>query len=298
MVLSDGEYSIRVDGQLWLRSSPPNHLQRKLKPLRIMNSTGSDELGAYEAIVLDWSLANGKVGSTVLSTVFRAYIAPGAELVSFTQQWPAGVNNTSVYYNKTTSMNQPLGNFPSFHVGNITPLEPTSSSSSAPELNWFAFSGNQLQDTQFGRWARSGPGCFRSNGAQNTMPLVLYNRYLRSIAVSPASHFFNAVHEVANGTFAAGPMASLLTIPAGFKHTTVVTGGRSINSSMTRLGATLLTQAGKIPVDPLRNSFALSHLGYWVDNGAPYYHTRAAYNLSVGMEECSQSQNCTQVDAP
>ena len=50
-------------------------------------------------------------------------------------------------------------------------------------------------------------------------------------------------------------------------------------------------------VNPLSESFVLSHLGYWVDNGAPYYHTTAGYNVSLGMEACTSAGTCTQEDA-
>jgi hypothetical protein len=188
----------------------------------------------------------------------------GAELLAFTQRWPLGVPNTSAYYNQSTAASVPLGRFPSFAVGN--------SSAASVELNWFAFTGCQIQFTGFGRWATSGPGRFQAGGAQETMPLVLYNRTLRAVAVSPSTNYFNAIHDTASSggaMLAAGPMASVWTLPPGFAHTTLIAGGQGINETMTRLGTALLAESGKTPVNPLNESFVLSHLGYWVDNGAP-----------------------------
>ena len=92
-------------------------------------------------------------------------------------------------------------------------------------------------------------------------------------------------------------MASVWSLPPGFEHTTLAVGGRGLNTTMAQLGKALLAESGKRPVDPINESFVLSHLGYWVDNGAPYYHTAAAYNISAGMEECSARDSCTQEDA-
>ena len=92
-------------------------------------------------------------------------------------------------------------------------------------------------------------------------------------------------------------MASVWSLPPGFEYTTLAVGGRGLNTTMAQLGAALLAESRKRPVDPINESFVLSHLGYWVDNGAPYYHTTAAYNISSGMEECSARDTCTQEDA-
>ena len=88
------------------------------------------------------------------------------------------------------------------------------------------------------------------------------------------------MHETASSggdVVAMGPMASVTTLPPMFAHTTLLVGGRSINGTMTSLGQALLRESGKQPVNPRNESFVLSHLGYWVDNGAPYYHTTGLY---------------------
>jgi len=55
--------------------------------------------------------------------------------------------------------------------------------------------------------------------------------------------------------------------------------------------------SGKAPLDPYADSFVLSHLGYWADNGSPYYHNEVAFNFSAGMEACAAARNCTLQDA-
>eukprot|EP01043_Picozoa_sp_COSAG02_P035121 COSAG02_NODE_2495_length_8684_cov_12.735469_3_plen_331_part_00 len=270
-VSAAGSYVVTVDGVAWLASGgAPDHLGRNLTVLDRANSTGEDKHGAFVAVTLRWQLEDASARGTameqaneaVLVTEFKTYASSG--MLAFTQSWPLGVPNTSAYYNQSTAAGSPLGRFPSFAVGNT--------SFAAPELNWFAFSGCQIQFTGFGRWASSGPGSFRAGGAQETMPLVLYNRSLRAVAVSPSTNYFNAIHDTATSggsVLVAGVMASIWTLPPGFSHTTLVVGGQGINATMTRLGAALLKETGKTPVNPLNESFVLSHLGYWVDNGAP-----------------------------
>ena len=265
-VSAAGSYVVTMDGIAWLASGgAPDHLGRNLTVLDRANSTGEDKHGAFVAVTLRWQLDDAsmeQVDEVVLVTEFKTYASSG--LLAFTQSWPLGVPNTSAYYNQSTAAGSPLGRFPSFAVGNT--------SSASPELNWFAFSGCQIQFTGFGRWASSGPGSFRAGGAQETMPLLLYNRSLRAVAVSPSTNYFNAVHDTATSggsVLAAGVMASIWTLPPGFSHTTLVVGGQGINATMTKLGVALLKETGKTPVNPLNESFVLSHLGYWVDNGAP-----------------------------
>ena len=295
---ASGNYSVSVDGILWLASAAPDHLGRPLAVLDVAKSSGSDKHGPFDAVTVRWRLASaGNLAddSAVLHTELKAYTGGGGgagEMLALTQHWPAGVANTSAFFNSSTDQNLALGRFPAFRVGNA--------SAASPQLNWFAFNGCQIQFSGFGRWAPAGPGRFSAGGAQESMPLVLYDRAQRSIGLSPSSHFFNAVHETASSggaVFAAGPMASVWSLPPGFNYTTLLVGGKSINRTMTHLGAALLLESGKTPVNPLNESFVLSHLGYWVDNGAPYYHTTAAYNLSLGMEACSARGNCTQEDA-
>lgn len=263
-VSDSGSYVVVVDGVPWLASgAPPDHLGRNLTVADRTNSTGKDMHGEFAAVTLHWQLADetvhdGDVDEAVLITEFKVYTA--SQLLAFTQTWPVGVPNTSAYYNQSTAADFPLGRFPSFAVGNT--------SSASPELNWFAFTGCQIQFSTFGRWASSGSGSFRARGAQETMPLVLYNRSLRAVAMSPATNFFNAIHDTATSgglVLAAGPMASVWTLPPGFAHTTLIAGGQGINATMSRLGAALLAESGKTPINPHNDSFVLSHLGYWYD---------------------------------
>jgi hypothetical protein len=251
-----GEYSVSVDGVRWLVSAPPDHLGRALSATAVTRVSGSDRQGAFEGVAVRWAISGSS--EVVLVTSFRGYHA-GREMLALTQSWPAGVVSTSSFYNHTTSQDVALGRFPAFEVG-----------LPGQRLNFLTFEGCQIQYSKFGRWASSGQGHFAGGGAQQTMPLLLYNRSLRSIAISPAGHYFNAVHETAGSggsVLAAGPQATVATLPKGFNFTTFIVGGSTVNGTMAALGKALLAQTGKIPVDvESGGSFVLSHLGFWVDN--------------------------------
>ena len=66
---------------------------------------------------------------------------------------------------------------------------------------------------------------------------------------------------------------------------------------LTAASDVLLQRGGKARADPYADSFALSHLGFWVDNGSPYYHSNASYAASKGLGACNAALNCTLQDA-
>ena len=111
------------------------------------------------------------------------------------------------------------------------------------------------------------------------MPLALYDASAQNVlVVGPMTNFFNAVHETSSdpSVVAMGPMASLETLSAGFEHTTLLVAGHTgVNATLFKWGDVLLAQSGKRRLHPYKDSFVLSHLGYWVDNGASYYHSTA-----------------------
>lgn len=132
-VASTGGYTLKVDGATWLISAPPTFLGQVVQVTGIVPSTGTDKHGAFDAVAVHWGV---KPPVTVLTTIFAAYAS--TEMLSFKQQWPTGVPNTTAFYNSSTSEGVALGQFPSFIVGNATEKP-------MPELNWFAFNGCQIQ---------------------------------------------------------------------------------------------------------------------------------------------------------
>ena len=152
---------------------------------------------------------------------------------------------------------------------------------------------------------------------------------MTAVALFPLTSFFAAVHETVTDSkvVAMGPAASITSIPAGYTYTTVLlsppaasaaaaaaatvttttgkvepseegaaVGGQGITATFRAVGDLLLGLSGKSRPNPYRDSFALSHLGYWVDNGSPYYHRNDSYAVSQGLERCNAALNCTLED--
>jgi hypothetical protein len=179
-----------------------------------------------------------------------------------------------------------LGRFPSWLVGG--------KGGYGSRLNAFSHAGCQLQDAGFTNWT---VGSFRAGGGQQTMPTTLYNSGGRAVTLGPTKDFFVAVHDTATSgglSLSAGPMASIERIAANYSFQTAIVGGASVGKSLSAFGRMLLKQAGKVPISAYEGSYVLSHLGYWVDNGATYYRPNAAaYAHTAGMEGCAAHHNCT-----
>ena len=65
-----GNYTLRIDGEDWLVSTPPRYLPSM--PLELASSSrsnGTDRLGSFDSIAIDWATSN----RSVLRTTFRAY---------------------------------------------------------------------------------------------------------------------------------------------------------------------------------------------------------------------------------
>jgi hypothetical protein len=73
------------------------------------------------------------------------------------------------------------------------------------------------------------------------------------------------------GLLQAGIKASVLSIPKGYVHETVLVAGHGLNDTLISFGDLLLSKSSKPRVDPYKD-FVLSHLGHWNDAGAFYYH--------------------------
>ena len=315
IVLSSGDLSVRVStstgaydllsgpgNDTWLASGPPLYLGSHLniQTKHHVRERGIDSLGEYDALTLKWSAIDDGTGQPLLATTFAAY-GGNANTLRFTQTWLLGADvNASIHINSSdpATMGLPLGRFPSFLVPSSTQC---SDCSDDVALNAFRWGGCQLQYSGGSAWDST----FTARGAQTSMPIVWFDVHGHSIAMGPAGpNFFTAVHAtvptVSGGktALACGPAASLYALPRGYNHSTLIVAENSIVAATAAYGAQLRVLANKTKrVDAMRESFVLSHLGYWTDNGAPYYHCGqhcpSAYNQSAGCSECSARGDCT-----
>lgn len=239
-----GLYSLSVDGEPWLRGSPPALFPGvPLRPAQSSSVSGKDALGVFRGLSVYWERAKNNVTGGAgageraapelydFQTIFKAYTGIiGHELLTFTQVYPGGIPATAPYFN--ASEKAKLQTCPQFSdripvelspgaqgLGQKSVDLPKSSATALgafpafslhtdQPLNWFTPQGNQLSATSFGRVA---PLLFNAEDGQATMPLLLYNDTGRSVAFAPTDHFFVAVHETvtSRAVIAMGPAGSV-----------------------------------------------------------------------------------------
>lgn len=262
--------------QLWLSSSPPKYAGQDLVLSTSFHGAGAGVVRTGANITLHWSLkSSGAASPPVLATTVAtssssspaSTSARSEELLLFTQTYLLGIKNTTVLFNNTapaTRVGIALGAFPSWTVPAAAAAGPSLSASAdasskltAADLNYFTINGCQLQYGGFGKWSKA-----RAGGGQQSMPFVWYARNGRAVAQGPASDFFVAVHQSvptatataasAGTAIAAGPMASLDSIAAGYTYTTVVSGSTGVQGAMDAYGGELLRRSGKTSVSVVR----------------------------------------------
>jgi hypothetical protein len=107
-------------------------------------------------------------------------------------------------------------------------------------------------------------------GAQG--PWVLFDRERNAMVLAPADHFLAAGMTVGPGGADAGGIdLRIATLPAGFRHGTMLVLGNGIGGTLNAWGRALQALNGKRPV-PSGADVLLSKFGYWTDNGSAYYY--------------------------
>ena len=120
---------------------------------------------------------------------------------------------------------------------------------------------------------------FNSVGGAADSPWFFFDGAGNAFAISAANHFQQAETTMAgDGAIAAGVLASITSLPAGFSRATILVAGKGIDDVYNRWGGALTTLAGKSragnDAGPILNT-----LGYWTDHGAAYYYT---YDTALG----------------
>eukprot|EP01006_Ploeotia_vitrea_P018851 TRINITY_DN50659_c0_g1_i1.p1 TRINITY_DN50659_c0_g1~~TRINITY_DN50659_c0_g1_i1.p1 ORF type:complete len:806 (+),score=86.19 TRINITY_DN50659_c0_g1_i1:53-2470(+) len=266
---NDATYALLVDNTPWLKSAGFSlFMDNKWVELELVTATTEykkrDVNGSqYDSVALSWT----EKGSSrvVWETSFRAFTDPLMEQFSLVQSFPEGAKGTNIS-----------------DVDNVVAAFPTWERDPADTrtvFNYLSFGGCQIQPSApwIGRWSKMSKF---SAGGDHGMPIVWYNRQLRSLMMGPQTNFIEALHSLpkqVGGNLAAGVSGQLMEIPKGFTHATLLVGARSVHAAMLSYGDVLLKQSGKKRMYPTPPDFALNHLGYWADNGAYYYRHKGPF---------------------
>jgi hypothetical protein len=127
-------------------------------------------------------------------------------------------------------------------------------------------------------------------GCDGMGPLVIYDRTLTSLVISPLDQFLShqiSASDDSNGsttsTIDCGLRGTVQSVPDGYRISTLVVGGRGVTRTVTEWGRLLLAFYGKPPAaQTLATAYSrdpsLRYLSYWTDAGAAYYYQVVAQN--------------------
>jgi len=107
---------------------------------------------------------------------------------------------------------------------------------------------------------------------ENGTPWLLFDARGSAAVISPAANFMLAsMHGDGRGGISSGLNAGVTSLPAGFRHQTLLVFGKGVNRAWESWGRGLLELEGARR--PANDADAgLRYLGYWTDNGASYYY--------------------------
>jgi hypothetical protein len=118
------------------------------------------------------------------------------------------------------------------------------------------------------------------NQQEDDSPFLLFDTTGRSLMVSAAANFQNVQTRWENEFLTSRIADTNPTLPAGFRHRTLLVFGKQIPETMKVWGAALLAFGGKTPTTT-NADITLSHFGYWTDAGAGYYY---GYDPNLGYQ--------------
>lgn len=106
-------------------------------------------------------------------------------------------------------------------------------------------------------------------------PWIFFDSSFNTFILSPASNFMSASTQWGpNHELTSGISPAIATLPSGFEQRTVLVVDTGINRAFASWGQVLTALHGKTrpanDADP-----SLNKVGYWTDNGAPYYYHMA-----------------------
>jgi hypothetical protein len=109
----------------------------------------------------------------------------------------------------------------------------------------------------------------------NESPWIFFDSSSNAFILSPLTNFMAASTAWGpNGEMATGIASAISSLPQGFEHRTLLVIEKGINRAFDTWGQALTALHGK--TRPANDADAsLNKVGYWTDNGAPYYYQTA-----------------------
>ena len=298
----NGFYSIYFNDQLWLESGQiMGYFDHKfyttnaslvqqnptMDIIKLSSSTSAMNLyddfgGEYNKYTFKWTAANGKY---IFNTSFKIYT--DQEAISFVQEFETAISGTNFIDMSMVPENCgavtdviPILSFPSFNALNKSSKYVDSS---LGFLTWRnTFSNGRTGSSPLSSSDLAGP----AGG-----PVILFDNQNNAVLISSNDHFPESTQSnlgpnmspTNNTDVKYGISASILSIPAGFKHETVMV------FSEDGINDVLLNKWSKrilslYPTERVEgdDDILTSKIGYWTDNGAYYY----AYNFRENLSCC------------
>lgn len=273
-VSPDGVFTVYVNGAEWLTGGGPSlDLPQRSKTGLTLHGAptrgnGTDPLGQFTSTVLHYGMG----GKEVVTASVKVY-ADKPWLVAFEQAWPVGLGAIDPPLPPLSGKGVAIAGFPTFtNAGGAVPLRAVVFGScmggGSATTNW------------------TGASTLPGNSSDSFVPLLLHGQASDSaLVVGPLTHPLVAVHEVqpsstaGSFTVRAGIKQSVPELPPGTSHTTVVIAANGRRNAMYGYGDVLLQLSGKSRHSS-DDTFVLSKLGYWIDNGAWAYHHIPTANWS------------------
>ncbi len=247
--IGDGMVALRIGDKMLI-----NAVTGDMSLKSSSTSEGTDKTGAYKSATLKWDAAGLR-----FDTEFRVYekIAAVKFLQTFTDGYKAG---------KAAAFGDTAINFPVFAADD-----------SGADMNVFAYNYQIWAKGQFGKNVKKTltgmPDGFIAT------PFFVFDKNGWASVLSPYSDFLVRFARSLNLTSAGfGPAVAVgfdgqiaKLEPGRVTQSILIFSEKGVVDSMNQLGAALLTESGKKPIDK-NATFFLKYLGYWTDNGGYYYY--------------------------
>ena len=265
---ADSTATIRVNGQIWLRTDATwfhalnttfSTADSTLGLASTKEHQGQDSLGRFRATTLTWTTKSSP--PLTFLTTYRVYSHPmnpdATQSIVFEQQWVTGAAGTAAGNSDSV-----LSAFPTFR--------PAAAAVPLGAMQWVGdFNLNQV-------FVFAGPNSslpLAKGGPSG--PIVLFDkRGAVSAVLSSFSSFMSASNVASKDgqTVEFGVAGSMTSVPAGYSLETIaVFDDRGISQSVLTWGDALLRRYGKRR-EAYQDDFTNVWLGYATDNGAFYYY--------------------------